>query len=168
MSLFLAEWNWAAPAIRTSVLLDIGSVVRNRWRSLHRRHDFRAWSGRIRTSTFGSTGDPGSTPVSLVAKGAITIIPIAFGVAENPMTLGLVASLDGSSQPFDNRAAANYVVLVAFPVHWPRAAGVAATCAGPWPQHLRGRSRHGQSVRGLTYLTRLVGPFPRASFKKYA
>jgi putative ABC transport system substrate-binding protein len=36
---------------------------------------------------------PGSTPVSLAAKGTITTIPIVFGVGANPVTLGLVKSL---------------------------------------------------------------------------
>ncbi len=48
---------------------------------------------------------PGSTPVSLAAKATITDIPIVFGVAENPVALGLVKSL---AQPGGNATGINF------------------------------------------------------------
>jgi putative ABC transport system substrate-binding protein len=51
---------------------------------------------------------PGSGPVSLAAKATMTTIPIVFGVAENPVEMGLVKSL---ARPGGNATGINFFAV---------------------------------------------------------
>ncbi len=51
---------------------------------------------------------PGGTPVTLAAKKIATAVPIVFGVAENPVSLGLVSSL---ARPGGNATGVNFLAI---------------------------------------------------------
>ena len=53
---------------------------------------------------------PGGTPISLAAKSATNSIPIVFGVAEDPVRLGLVTSL---AHPGGNATGFNFFAIEA-------------------------------------------------------
>jgi putative ABC transport system substrate-binding protein len=51
---------------------------------------------------------PGGTPISLAAKKTVATTPIVFGVAENPVSLGLVSSL---AHPGGNATGVNFLAI---------------------------------------------------------
>jgi putative ABC transport system substrate-binding protein len=58
---------------------------------------------------------PGSAPASVAAKAATKNIPIVFGVADDPVNLGLVTSL---ARPSGNATGINFLTVEVTAKRW--------------------------------------------------